>query len=126
MVVFALATVAHVVQAVIYRKAYCWTIAMSGLLQAMAYLFRIVSIGNPTSLPLYAAWFVLILVCVQVSMICERLSLKVEDCATVDQCICIYDFRSDGLELHKIWQAFGFKCMETWAVLRRFGYNVSH
>ncbi|KAH6987018.1 RTA1 like protein-domain-containing protein [Ilyonectria destructans] len=62
MVVFALATVAHVVQAVIYRKPYCWTIAMSGLLQASAYLFRILSIGNPTSLGLYATWFVLILI----------------------------------------------------------------
>ncbi|KAH8683928.1 RTA1 like protein-domain-containing protein, partial [Ilyonectria robusta] len=62
MVVFALATVAHVVQAVIYCKPYCWTIAMSGLLQALAYLFRILSIGNPTSLPLYATWFVLILI----------------------------------------------------------------
>ncbi|KAL6408774.1 hypothetical protein AUP68_07720 [Ilyonectria robusta] len=124
MVVFALATVAHVVQAVIYCKPYCWTIAMSGLLQALAYLFRILSIGNPTSLPLYATWFVLILVCIQVSMACELASLNLEDCANLDQCICIHDFRSDGLELHKSWQAFRIKRMETRAILRRFGYHV--
>lgn len=68
MVAFALATSAHIVQAVIYRKPYCWTIAMSGLLQTLAYLFRILSIGNPTSLGLYAAWFVLILVCITLSL----------------------------------------------------------
>ncbi|KAJ4028957.1 hypothetical protein NW758_013834 [Fusarium oxysporum] len=61
-VVFVLATLTHAVQAVRYRKPYCWTIAMSGLLQTLAYLFRILSIKNPASLGLYAAWFVLILI----------------------------------------------------------------
>ncbi|EGU75407.1 hypothetical protein FOXB_14082 [Fusarium oxysporum f. sp. conglutinans Fo5176] len=61
-VVFALATFTHAVQAFRYRKPYCWTIAMSGLLQTLAYLFRILSIKNPASLGLYAAWFVLILI----------------------------------------------------------------
>lgn len=36
---------------------------MSGLLQTLAYLFRILSIESPASLGPYAAWFVLILVC---------------------------------------------------------------
>ncbi|KAH7229874.1 hypothetical protein BKA60DRAFT_646233 [Fusarium oxysporum] len=61
-VVFALATFTHAVQAVRYRKPFCWTITMSGLLQTLAYLFRILSIKNPASLGLYAAWFVLILI----------------------------------------------------------------
>ncbi|QKD50565.2 RTA1 like protein-domain-containing protein [Fusarium oxysporum Fo47] len=59
---FALATFTHAVQAVRYRKPYCWTIAMSGLLQTLAYLFRILSIESPASLGPYAAWFVLILI----------------------------------------------------------------
>ncbi|KAJ4148690.1 hypothetical protein NW765_017557 [Fusarium oxysporum] len=62
MVVFALATLAHVAQTIIYRKPYCWTIAISGLLQTLAYLLRVLSIENPASLGYYAGWFVLILI----------------------------------------------------------------
>ena len=61
-ILFALTTLAHVGQAIMYRKVYCWVIAMSGLCQFFAYVFRIVSISHPTSVAMYGTWFVLILV----------------------------------------------------------------
>ncbi|KAH7169490.1 RTA1 like protein-domain-containing protein [Fusarium sp. MPI-SDFR-AT-0072] len=61
-VVFGLATCAHVFQAFRYRKPYCSIMIISGLLQTFAYIFRSLSIQNPASLALYAAWFVLILI----------------------------------------------------------------
>jgi hypothetical protein len=59
---FALVTLAHLFQAIFYKKAYCWVIVGSGLVQTINYIFRIISIKNPNSLGPYAAWFVLILV----------------------------------------------------------------
>ncbi|KAK2132108.1 hypothetical protein NOF04DRAFT_1321031 [Fusarium oxysporum II5] len=56
MVTFALATIAHAIQAIRYRKPYYWTIAMSGLLETLAYLFRILSINNPVSLGRTESW----------------------------------------------------------------------
>jgi hypothetical protein len=44
LVCFILATCTHAIQTVIYRKPYCWVIVVSGLLQALAYLLRILSI----------------------------------------------------------------------------------
>lgn len=61
-VFFAFTFLAHVGQGICYKKWYCWVICMSALWQTLAYIFRIVSIKNPTSLADYAAWFVLILV----------------------------------------------------------------
>ena len=59
---FGLTFIAHVAQGIYYRKVYTWVIAMSTLWQLVAYIFRIISIGTPTNLGNYAAWFVLILV----------------------------------------------------------------
>ena len=59
---FALTFISHVAQGILHRKAYTWVIAMSALWQMVAYIFRIISINNPTSLGDYAVWFVLILV----------------------------------------------------------------
>ena len=59
---FAFTTVAHLVQAIIYRKGYCWVIICSGLAQTICYIFRVLSIQHPTSFSDYAAWFILILV----------------------------------------------------------------
>ncbi|PYH97890.1 hypothetical protein BO71DRAFT_447590 [Aspergillus ellipticus CBS 707.79] len=61
-ILFALTTIAHIAQAVIHRKPYCWVIAMSGTIQTVTYIFRVLSILNPASYTDYAAWFVLILV----------------------------------------------------------------
>jgi len=60
-VLFALTTSAHISQAIFYKKAYCWVIIGSGLIQTANYISRIISIKNPTSLPPYEVWFVLIL-----------------------------------------------------------------
>lgn len=56
----------------------------------------------------------------------ELALLNLKDCANLDQCICVYDFRPNGLELHKSWQTLRTERMEARAILRRFGYNVSH
>ncbi|RAL13893.1 RTA1 domain-containing protein [Aspergillus homomorphus CBS 101889] len=61
-VLFALTTLAHISQAILYRKFYCWVIAMSGTIQTVTYIFRVLSIANPASYEDYAAWFVLILI----------------------------------------------------------------
>ncbi|KAJ5884530.1 hypothetical protein N7504_012102 [Penicillium tannophilum] len=55
-------TISHIVQAVLHRKFYCWVIAMSGTIQTLTYIFRVLSILNPASYADYAAWFVLILI----------------------------------------------------------------
>lgn len=60
-VLFAITTVAHFIQAVVHKKAYCWVIIMSGTTQTLAYFFRILSILSPASFSDYAAWFILIL-----------------------------------------------------------------
>ncbi|KAL7917446.1 RTA1 like domain-containing protein [Trichoderma austrokoningii] len=59
---FALTLIAHVGQAVYYRKPYSWIIIMSALWQVLTYIFRTLSIQNPASYSSYVAWFVLILV----------------------------------------------------------------
>lgn len=61
-ILFALTTCEHLLQALFYRKAYCWVIVVSGLAQTVNYIFRVISINNPNSLGPYATWFVLILV----------------------------------------------------------------
>jgi energy-converting hydrogenase Eha subunit E len=62
LVLFAGTTVAHLAQAVHYKKSYCWVIVMSTLWQLLTYIFRTVSIEAPASFGDYAAWFVLILI----------------------------------------------------------------
>lgn len=59
---FGLTTISHIVQAVVHRKFYCWVIAMSGTIQTLTYIFRVLSILNPASYAVYAVWFVLILI----------------------------------------------------------------
>lgn len=61
-VLFALTTITHLVQAILYRKGYCWVIICSGLAQTKCYIFRAISIQHPASFSDYAAWFILILV----------------------------------------------------------------
>lgn len=52
--------------------------------------------------------------------------LNLKGCAYLDQCIRVHGFRPDGLELHENYQGLRIKRMETRAILRHFGYNVSH
>lgn len=59
---FAITTIGHAAQAIIYRKFYCWVIVMSGLIQTVTYIFRVLSIIYPASYADYAGWFVLILI----------------------------------------------------------------
>jgi hypothetical protein len=61
-VLFAIATLVHLAQALLYRKVYCWAIIMGNLLQFIAYVLRVLSINNADSLGLYSGWFVLIAV----------------------------------------------------------------
>ena len=60
-VLFALTSVAHLTQAILHRKAYCWVITMSALWQTFAYVFRILSIQYVDNLGFYITWFILIL-----------------------------------------------------------------
>ncbi|KAG7009355.1 hypothetical protein G7Y79_00003g012230 [Physcia stellaris] len=61
-ILFGLTTVAHIAQAIIHRKLYCWVVCMSAVWQTAAYGFRIASIHFPSSEAAYSAWFILILV----------------------------------------------------------------
>lgn len=55
-------TLAHIFQAIRYRKLYCWVVIVSALWQVGTYFFRTLSIRRPDSFGAYAAWFILILV----------------------------------------------------------------
>lgn len=59
---FGLTTLFHIYQGVRSRKWYCMVIIMGGALETLAMITRALSIHTPTSEPLYAIWFVLILV----------------------------------------------------------------
>ena len=61
-VLFGLTLVAHIVQAIQHRKAYCWVIIMASSWQTAAYVCRIISIQQPKSIGPYSAWFILLLV----------------------------------------------------------------
>jgi hypothetical protein len=54
--------IAHIVQAILYKKPYCWVIVMSALLQTAGFISRVLSIRSPADFGEYATWFVLILV----------------------------------------------------------------
>lgn len=61
-VLFALTTVAHVVQMFWHRKWYSWVIIVSGVLQVAAYVLRVLSIQNIENTQFYTYWFVFMLV----------------------------------------------------------------
>ncbi|KAJ5117611.1 hypothetical protein N7448_011243 [Penicillium atrosanguineum] len=61
-ILFALTTLAHLSQAIYYKKIHCGVIVGSALAQTINYICRIISIKNPNTLGPYAAWFVIILV----------------------------------------------------------------
>ncbi|TVY42064.1 hypothetical protein LSUB1_G001846 [Lachnellula subtilissima] len=57
-VLFALTTSAHLAQGILYKKLYSWVIICSGLAQTLNFIFRVISIKNPTNLGDYTAWFI--------------------------------------------------------------------
>ncbi len=61
-ILFGLTFVAHLTQAIVYRKGYAWVITMGAVWQTLCYIFRILSINNVDNSAYYAAWFVLMLV----------------------------------------------------------------
>ncbi|KAG8526875.1 uncharacterized protein KY384_008304 [Bacidia gigantensis] len=60
-VLFGLTFLTHFVQAITYRKGYCWVITMGAIWQTAAYIFRVLSIQHITNETFYILWFVLIL-----------------------------------------------------------------
>lgn len=60
-VLFGLTLIAHITQAIIYRKGYSWVIAMGAAWETGCYIFRILSIEHPTNTAMYSGWFLLIL-----------------------------------------------------------------
>ncbi|KAF2663633.1 hypothetical protein BT63DRAFT_379776 [Microthyrium microscopicum] len=61
-VIFALLTIAHFSQMIIHRKVYSLVIVISAILQTLVFIFRIISINNPSSSLWYTLWFVIILI----------------------------------------------------------------
>jgi hypothetical protein len=61
-ILFGLTTIAHIAQAIRYKKAYCWVIIASAGAQTLCYIFRVLSIIYSANQSYYDAWFVLILV----------------------------------------------------------------
>ena len=55
---FGLITIAHVVQAIAYRKLYSLVIIISAALQTATYVLRILSIQHVTNDQFYTYWFV--------------------------------------------------------------------
>ncbi|KAJ7159967.1 RTA1 like protein-domain-containing protein [Mycena crocata] len=49
-VLFAVTTVAHIVQAIHYRKSFCWVIIMAGIWETAGLVLRVLSVLNTTSL----------------------------------------------------------------------------
>ena len=60
-VLFGLATIGHLAEAIIYRKLYSLVIIIAAAWQTAAFVFRAISILNPWEQNPYSAWFILIL-----------------------------------------------------------------
>ncbi|RYP09149.1 hypothetical protein DL765_008540 [Monosporascus sp. GIB2] len=62
LLLFVLLTMAHVYQAVIYKKRFCWVIIMASLWETLAYIFRTVSTRHQNIAGVYTVYKVFILV----------------------------------------------------------------
>ncbi|KAL6722229.1 hypothetical protein ACLMJK_001336 [Lecanora helva] len=60
-ILFAMTTIAHIAQAIIYRKGYSWVVIMSATWQTGCYVFHTLSIIHPTNETFYIVWFLLML-----------------------------------------------------------------
>lgn len=121
-VLFALTTIAHLGQAIYYKKPYCWVIVISGLAQTLCYIFRILSILNPDNFGSYAAWFILILV--RRSYVGWDVSNISTDCAVIYECVCVYGDGKDGVELYLVCEDLAHLGLETWDLLCGVGCFV--
>ncbi|OBT43661.1 hypothetical protein VE00_05239 [Pseudogymnoascus sp. WSF 3629] len=88
-VLFALTTFAHLSQAIFYKKAYCWVIVGSGLIQTVNYVCRVISITNPNTL--------------------DRTALY--------QCFCLYGDGKDDLELYPQCKTLSNHSVEIFGIL---------
>ena len=61
-ILFAASTIAHLVQAVMYKKPFCWVIIMGGLWETAAFVIRSLAVNHQSSQDLYNPQFILILV----------------------------------------------------------------
>ncbi|OQO14875.1 hypothetical protein B0A48_00257 [Cryoendolithus antarcticus] len=61
-ILFALTTLAHIVQMIHTRKWYSWVIVVSGGMQTAAYILRILAIQQPRNDSIYSTMFVLLMV----------------------------------------------------------------
>ena len=95
-ILYGLTLVTHIAQGIIYRKGYSWVIAMGALWELLAYVFRILSINHPATVSWYSAWFVVILVR-PLSSCAVTLIDKNIACSSMDQCIRIHGFGTNGL-----------------------------
>ncbi|KAJ7226284.1 RTA1 like protein-domain-containing protein [Mycena rebaudengoi] len=48
-VLFALTTIVHLIQAIHYRKKFCWVLIMAGIWETAGLTFRVLSVLHPTS-----------------------------------------------------------------------------
>lgn len=118
LVAFLVVTLAHAFQAIKHRKSFCWVLIMSCLWQTLAYVFRVLSIENPDNLPLYALWFVLILVSVKGftgSAVMGWCSPWGIGCPSLDECVCVYGNGKNGLEFHRNREDLGLESLEVCA-----------
>lgn len=60
-VLFGISTGYHVFQAYQYRKTFCWVLIMGAIWETAAFIFRAISIQNPTAEGAYDPQFLLIL-----------------------------------------------------------------
>lgn len=60
-ILFGLATITHLVQAVQYRKAFCWVLIMASIWETAGYSIRAYNITDQSSSGIYTAQFLLIL-----------------------------------------------------------------
>ena len=128
-VLFGITMIAHFIQAILYKKPYCWVIVVSALLQTAAYIGRILSIRSPGDFGEYATWFVLILVSSAFLNISDCLYAYCSesiDCPTIHECIYVYGHGKDDLELcgrckdilsHGMEIRFPFRCSWSWVCL---------
>lgn len=59
---FGCTTLAHFIQAVKHRKAFCWVLIMGGLWETLSFVSRVLSAHDPTKKGIYDASFLLLII----------------------------------------------------------------
>lgn len=124
---FALTTIAHITQGILYKKLYCSVIVISGLMQTFTYIFRVVSIKNPEENGPYTAWFVLILVSSLspfVLLCYRRPNIFEEDRTIVYKCVRVYGYGSSDMEFRRRCENLPCACLEVQFCVCLFRYYV--